>query len=76
MVLQDEAMRHLRPKMFGKLRMAAIAAERETLLRLRRDHAIGEDAFRDVEEELDWAEGNARRRGRALRPAEDDGGRS
>ena len=73
-VLEDEAMRHLRPKMFGKLRMAAIAAERETLLRLRRDSAIGEDAFRDVEEELDWAEGNARRRGRAL-PTAEDGGR-
>ena len=69
-MLQDESLRHLRPKVFGKLRMAAIAAERDTLQRLRRDHAIGEDAYRDVEEELDWAEGNARRRGRAVRPPE------
>ena len=44
-------------------------------MRLRRERAIGEDAYRDVEEELDWAEGNARRRGRALRPLDDDGGR-
>ncbi|MGI3901040.1 MAG: cation:proton antiporter [Janthinobacterium lividum] len=69
-VLQDETMRHLRPKVFGKLRMAAIRAERETLIRLRNDRDIGDDAYRDVEEELDWAEGNARRRGRALRPPE------
>jgi CPA1 family monovalent cation:H+ antiporter len=76
-VLQDEALRYLRPKVFGRLRMAAIAAERATLMRLRRERAIGEDAYRDVEEELDWAEGNARRRGRALRPFErDDGGRT
>lgn len=73
-VLQDEAMRHLRPRVFGKLRMAAIAAERETLMRLRDDRAIGDDAYRDIEEELDWAEGNARRRGRSIRPMEGEGG--
>ena len=74
-VLQDAALRHLRPKVFGRLRMAAIAAERATLMRLRRERAIGEDAYRDVEEDLDWAEGNARRRGRAPRPLDGDGGR-
>ena len=73
-VLQDESLRHLRPKVFGRLRMAAIAAERDMLQRLRRDHRIGDDAYRDVEEELDWAEGNARRRGRAMRlPGGNDG---
>ena len=71
-VLQDESLRYLRPRIFGKLRMTAIAAERDTLMRLRRERAIGEDAYRDVEEELDWAEGNARRRGRALRPLDRD----
>ena len=40
MVLEDEALRHLRPKVFGKLRMRAIAAERETLGRLRRERRI------------------------------------
>ena len=72
--LQDEAMRHLRPKVFGKLRMAAIGAERAMLLALRRDRRIGDDAYRAVEEELDWAEGNARRRGRALRPLDGNDG--
>ena len=74
-VLQDESLRYLRPRIFGKLRMVAIAAERDTLMRLRRERAIGEDAYRDVEEELDWAEGNARRRARALRPLVHDDGR-
>ncbi len=72
-VLQDEAMRHLRPKVFGHLRMSAIAAERDTLLRLRRTREIGDDAYRDIEEELDWAEGNARRRARALAPKPGEG---
>ncbi len=63
-VLQDEGMRGLRPKVFGRLRMNAIAAERKAVQKLRRTHEIGDDAFNALEEELDWAEGNARRRGR------------
>ena len=63
-LLQDEAMRGLRPKVFGKLRMTAIAAERKAVQTLRHDRDIGDDAYRALEEELDWAEGNARRRGR------------
>ncbi len=63
-MLDDEAMRALRPAVFGRLRMRAIAAERVSLLALRRSRTIGEDAFRTLEEELDWAEGNARRRAR------------
>ena len=63
-LLNDEEMRGLRPKVFGKLRLRAIAAERGRLLALRRTREIGDDAYRTLEEELDWAEGNARRRGR------------
>ena len=63
-VLQGEEMEALRPKVFRRLRMRAIAAERERLLALRRSREIGYDAYRTLEEELDWAEGNARRRGR------------
>ncbi len=63
-MLDDEAARALRPAVFGRLRMRAIAAERARLLALRRTRAIGEDAYKTLEEELDWAEGNARRRGR------------
>ncbi len=70
-VLQDEAMRALRPKVFGKLRMKAIAAERETVQNLRRSRQIGDDAYHALEEELDWAEGNARRRGRPVAIGQD-----
>ena len=63
-LLDDEAMRGLRPHVFGALRIRAIRAERTRLLALRRSRAIGEDAYKTLEEELDWAEGNARRRGR------------
>ena len=57
-------MRGLRPKVFGKLRMEAIAAERKAVQKLRRTREIGDDAFNALVEDLDWAEGNARRRGR------------
>ena len=67
-VLQDEGLRGLRPKVFGKLRMKAIAAERQAVQNLRRSRDIGDDAYRAIEEELDWAEGNARRRGRPAPP--------
>ncbi len=73
-VLQDEAMRGLRPKVFGKLRMKAIAAERQTVQTLRRSREIGDDAFHAIEEELDWAEGNARRRGRPVALRQDQQG--
>ena len=64
-VLQDEGLRGLRPKVFGKLRMKAIAAERTAVQTLRHTREIGDDAYHALEEELDWAEGNARRRGRS-----------
>ena len=38
------------------LRRRAIAAERVRILAMRRDGRIGDDAFHQVEEELDWAE--------------------
>ncbi len=63
-LLNDEAVKALRPQVFGQLRIRAIAAERERLLALRRSREIGEDAYKTLEEELDWAEGHARRRGR------------
>ena len=62
-VLQGEE-EALRPKVLRTLRMRAIAAERERLLALRQSREIGYDAYRTLEEELDWAEGNVRRRGR------------
>ncbi len=37
---------------------------RTAVQNLRRTREIGDDAYRALEEELDWAEGNARRRGR------------
>ncbi len=37
----------------------AVAAERRRLIALRDDGTIGDDAFHQVEEELDWAELNA-----------------
>ena len=69
--LQDESMKWLRPAIFGRLRLKAIAAERDALYRLRNTRAIGDDAYHAIEEELDWAEGNARRRARALAAADD-----
>jgi hypothetical protein len=38
------------------LRRVTHAAERARLVALRREKRIGDDAFRRVEEELDWAE--------------------
>lgn len=63
-VLQGEEMNELRPSMFMQMRLRAIAAERGRLIAMRASGEIGDDAFRMLEEELDWAEGNARRRGR------------
>ncbi len=70
-VLQDESMQWLRPKVFGRLRIQAIEAERVELDRLRRTREIGDDAYHAIEEELDWAEGNARRRARTIAPGGD-----
>ena len=39
-----------------KLRLRAIAAQRETLHRLRAQGEIGDEIFRRLQEELDWAE--------------------
>jgi len=39
-----------------RLRLRAIGAQRLTLIRLRDDAAIGDEAFHQLEEELDWAE--------------------
>jgi CPA1 family monovalent cation:H+ antiporter len=50
----------------GEVLRRAVAAERRRLVELRADGSIGDDAFHQVEEELDWAELNAealRRRG-------------
>ena len=63
-LLRDEETETLRPDVFRRLRIRAIAAERERLLALRQSREIGYEAYRTLEEELDWAEGNARRRGR------------
>ncbi|HKX44803.1 MAG TPA: cation:proton antiporter, partial [Burkholderiaceae bacterium] len=43
----------------GPVRRRAIAAARERTLELRRDEVIGDDAFRVLIAELDWAELNA-----------------
>jgi len=43
----------------GPVRRRAIAAARERTLALRRDEVIGDDAFRVLIAELDWAELNA-----------------
>ena len=60
--LGDESTKWLRPQVFGRLRLKAIKAERDALHRLRKGREIGDDAYHAIEEELDWAEGNARRR--------------
>src|SRR5213592_3018564 len=39
-----------------RLRLRAIAAQRQTLHRLREEGAIGDEAFHRLEEEVDWAE--------------------
>src|SRR5215475_1573363 len=39
-----------------RLRLRAITAQRVTLLRLREEGVIGDEAFHRLEEELDWAE--------------------
>lgn len=39
-----------------KLRLRAIAAQREALHRLRAQREIGDEIFRRLQEELDWAE--------------------
>ncbi|TXM88639.1 sodium:proton antiporter, partial [Methylobacterium sp. WL116] len=41
------------------LRRRAIGAARDTVMRLRREGAIGDDAYFVLEEEFDWAELNA-----------------
>ena len=43
----------------GSLRRRALAAERDSLVQLRRQGDIGDDAFHVVEEELDWAQAEA-----------------
>ena len=70
-LLDSEDMRDLRPRVFGQMRIRAIKAERERLHTLRRTREIGYDAYRTLEEELDWAEGNARRRGRPFEEKDD-----
>jgi monovalent cation/hydrogen antiporter len=42
------------------LRRRAISAARQSLLSLRQSEEIGDDAFHQIEEELDWAELSAR----------------
>ena len=39
-----------------RLRLRAITAQRLTLLRLREEGVIGDEAFHCLEEEIDWAE--------------------
>ena len=53
-------------EVIGGLRMDAIGAERKALERLRRQRTIGDDTYHAIEEELDWAEGHALTRKRAL----------
>lgn len=59
----------------NKLRLDAIETERGVLDKLRRNRTIGDDAYRTVEEELDWAEGHAagRKRGAADVPPDEAG---
>jgi monovalent cation/hydrogen antiporter len=42
------------------LRRRAIRAARQSILKLREFEEIGDDAFHQLEEELDWAELSAR----------------
>lgn len=48
----------------GALRRRALAAERTRVAALRREERIGDDAFHQVEEDLDWAEAEADGSGR------------
>jgi len=41
---------------YDELRLRAIAAQREALHRLRGQGEIGDEAFRRIQEELDWSE--------------------
>src|SRR5258708_39022163 len=41
---------------YDELRLRAIAAQREALHRLRAQGEIGDEAFRRIHEELDWAQ--------------------
>jgi Na+/H+ antiporter len=41
---------------YDRLRLRAIAAQREALYRMRAKGAIGDEAFHRLEEEIDWAE--------------------
>ena len=41
---------------YDELRLRAIAAQREALHRLRAQGEIGDEAFRRIQEELDWSE--------------------
>ncbi|HEY4367067.1 MAG TPA: sodium:proton antiporter [Steroidobacteraceae bacterium] len=47
-----------------ELRATVIAAQRRILLEMRASDEIGDDAFHQIEERLDWAELNARGMGR------------
>ena len=40
----------------GELHRDAVAAARHAVLAMRASHEIGDDAFHQVEEELDWLE--------------------
>src|SRR5437870_2074622 len=55
-----------------RLRLRAITAQRLTLLRLREEGAIGDEAFHRMEEELDWAELDAAPAG-SFQPLTTDG---
>ncbi|MFZ1092938.1 MAG: hypothetical protein WAN75_27575 [Xanthobacteraceae bacterium] len=41
---------------YDELRLRAIAAQREALYHLRARGEIGDEAFRRIQEELDWSE--------------------
>jgi len=49
---------------YDELRLRAIAHQRKALERLRREGAIGDEAYHRLEEELDWAELDAAPAGR------------
>jgi monovalent cation/hydrogen antiporter len=49
---------------YDKLRLAAIARQRQALHRLRESGAIGDEAYHRLEEEIDWAELDAAPAGR------------
>jgi len=55
----DNSFNDLRSR-HDKLRSRIIVAQRRTLVQMRTDAEIGDDAFHQVEERLDWAELNAR----------------